>query len=42
MFSIVGLFEETKRRREKKKEWIKVNNIEIHCICVGTRHNETH
>jgi hypothetical protein len=28
-------------RRERREGW-RVNNIEIHCICVGTRCDEMH
>jgi dTDP-4-dehydrorhamnose 3,5-epimerase-like enzyme len=33
---------EVKNGKEEKKERMIVNNTEIHHICVGTRHNETH
>jgi hypothetical protein len=37
----VALLEEMKRARKEEKN-DRVNNIEIHHICVGTRHNETY
>jgi hypothetical protein len=40
MFAIVGLFEGTRGRRERKR--MIVNNIKIHCICVGRWRSEMH
>jgi hypothetical protein len=31
---------EITRGREKEEENDSVNNVQIHCICVGRRHNE--
>jgi hypothetical protein len=41
MFSVVRLLEETKGGGKEEKDKM-VNNIEIHHICVGTRHNKMH
>jgi hypothetical protein len=41
MFATVGLFEAAKGKAGEKKRMI-VNNMEIHCICVGRRHSERH
>jgi hypothetical protein len=40
IYSIVELFERMGEEGEKKND--RVNNSEIHCICVGRRHNEIH
>jgi hypothetical protein len=40
MFTVVGLFEGTKGKQERKR--MIVNNVKIHCICVGGWHNEMH
>jgi hypothetical protein len=37
-FLKVGLLKETKGQRKEKND----NNIEIHYICVGTKHNKMH
>jgi hypothetical protein len=42
MFPIVGLFEETSGRKERKRERQRVKNTEIHYICEGRRHKEGH
>jgi hypothetical protein len=41
MFLKLGLLEETKGGKKEEKNDKRVNN-EIHHICVGIRHNETH
>jgi hypothetical protein len=41
MFPKVGLLEETKRGGKEEKD-DRVNNNEMHNICVGTRHSKTH
>jgi hypothetical protein len=40
MYPKVGVVE--KANRGKNKERKIVNNIEIHYLCIGIRHNETH
>jgi hypothetical protein len=39
---IVGLLEGTRKRKKGKRMVERVNNTQIHCICVGRRHKETH
>jgi hypothetical protein len=36
------MFSLTHRRRERKRAWEGVNNVKIHCICVGRWQNEKH
>jgi hypothetical protein len=40
MFVIVELLCGTWERKERKREWYRVNNIEIHNICTGRGHND--
>jgi hypothetical protein len=39
MFPKAELLEETKGGGKEEKQ-DKVNDVKIHCICVGTRHNK--
>jgi hypothetical protein len=42
IFSILGLFEGTGVRRERKRESQESENTDIHCVCIEGRHEETH